>query len=332
MAGSLIDTVFERSGVGQGGVQGPFGGFVYLGQDAGVESLEVDLGGPVALDHVLLEHQDGVALGPLLEQRAGDVFGGVVSGVAGHAEGLALDQVRTASGATLGDGVAGGVVDGDDVIAVDDLGGNAVGGGAIGDVRDRHLLGEGGGVGVLVVVAEIDDGQLLDGGEVDPFVPVAAAGGAVAEVGEDDVGQAAVPESEGDAAGHGDARANGGDDGHQVEAEIAHVHVAIAAAGGPGGAAQILGEDATGLHAAHQERSHVAMGGTEPVLLFGEDGAADGDGLLAPSGIASAEDLPLAVELQLDPVLNLAHELQVVEQALAEVLANFGYHLSGSHG
>ena len=76
------------------------------------------------------------------------------------------------------------MIDREHVVAVHDLRGNAIAGAAIGDVRARHLHLERRRVGVLVVVADVARAELLHGGEIDALVPVAAAGGAVAEIAE----------------------------------------------------------------------------------------------------------------------------------------------------
>src|SRR5262249_14741326 len=152
-------------------------------------------------------------------------------------------------------------INGKHVVAIHDLGGDAVGRGPVGDISDGHLLVERGRVRVLIVFAEVHHPQLLHGGENYALVPNAPAGGAVAAVGKHDVGLAAVFHRQRDAAGHGHAGSDAADDGNQVQSEIAHVHVAVAAAGGPGGPAEVLGENAPWLHAAHQEGAHIAVRG-----------------------------------------------------------------------
>ena len=70
----------------------------------GVQLVELGLAGPAFVEHLLFEAGDGVELAPLFEQVLGDVVGGVVRGVAGHAEGLALQQVGAVAGAGVGHG------------------------------------------------------------------------------------------------------------------------------------------------------------------------------------------------------------------------------------
>jgi hypothetical protein len=133
-----------------------------------------------------LEARDGIER-PLRPTGASERNRRVVGGVAGHAEGLALQEVRPEARLAVGEGALGGFVHGEHVIAVDDFGGHSIPGCPVGNVGDRHLEVQRGGVCVLIVVADVDHRQLLDAGEVDPFVPVAAAGGAVAEVAEGDM-------------------------------------------------------------------------------------------------------------------------------------------------
>ena len=103
-----------------------------------------------------------------------------------HAEALGLDEERPRASAGLIDGWPHGLVDGDGVKPIDDSALDAVGRGAVGDVGDGHLLLGALGDGVAVVLDEEDDGQLVDGGEVERLVEVATAGAALATAGEGD--------------------------------------------------------------------------------------------------------------------------------------------------
>ncbi len=73
------------------------------------------------------------------------------------------------------------VLDGDQVVPVDDLAGHPVAGGALGEVLDGPLRPPVGGERELVVLADEDDRQRPRGREVHRLVRRALAGGAVAE-------------------------------------------------------------------------------------------------------------------------------------------------------
>ena len=62
---------------------------------------------------------------------------------------------------------AGGFVNRLHVVAVDDLRRHTVGGGAHGDVGDRHLLADRGRVGVLIVLDHHDERCSLDRRQVE---------------------------------------------------------------------------------------------------------------------------------------------------------------------
>ena len=127
------------------------------------------------------EALDRVVLRPLLEHLLRDVERVVVDGVALHPQRQALDQRRPAAGARLLDRALRLAVDGEHVGAVDDDAVEAVRLRAVGDVLGRVLEVRRRRVGPLVVVADEDDRQLADAGEVHPLVRVAARGGALAE-------------------------------------------------------------------------------------------------------------------------------------------------------
>lgn len=79
-------------------------------------------------------------------------------------------------------------VDGEDVVAVDADGVDAVAYAAAGDAVAAILFQGRGGDGVAVVAADEDDGAGAGGGEVEAGVEVAFAGGAFTEVAGDDTG------------------------------------------------------------------------------------------------------------------------------------------------
>ena len=123
---------------------------------------------------------------PLVQQRLRHVARVVVLGVPLHAHRVDADQRRALAGAGAVDHALGDVVDRQHVVAVHHLVRDAVGRGALVDARDRHLLGDRRRVRELVVLGDDDERDLLDGGEVQPFVERAGAGRAVADPGHGD--------------------------------------------------------------------------------------------------------------------------------------------------
>lgn len=79
-------------------------------------------------------------------------------------------------------GLLGGFAHGEDVVAVDADGVDAVADASAGDAVASVLLEGWGGDGVAVVAAQEDDGAGAGGGDVEGGVEIAFAGGAFAEV------------------------------------------------------------------------------------------------------------------------------------------------------
>jgi hypothetical protein len=222
-----------------------------------------------------------------------------------QAGGLGLDQggaiARTGA---LGSG-AGGLVDRDDIIAVDDAAGEAIAGGAVGHVRDPHLEAHRHRDRVLVVLAEEDARQLVDAGPVAALVEVALAGRAVAEVDDRD---GILPENPGGQRRADSVRDLGGDRVGRGE----HVELARAVVAGDlaparvrvGGAAKREGHDVAGRHAASDGHAQLAVGDSDVVVRAQRVGAAGLCGLLA-----------LARGHRRDPALALERPHALVEPA-----------------
>ena len=103
-----------------------------------------------------------------------------------HPVGPGLDQRRPVARPRPCDGARAGVVDGEEVVAVDELAGDPVAGGAVGEARGRRLLAHGRRDGPAVVLEQEDDRRAPHAGEVQRLVRVALGGRAVAEVDADD--------------------------------------------------------------------------------------------------------------------------------------------------
>jgi hypothetical protein len=167
---------------------GPQGGILDLGLDVRLELLLPALGQEALLDQVLAHAHERVLLAPQLDLGRRSVAAVVVvGGVPEVAIGLALDQGGALALPGMADGRMRRRVDVDGVVAVHDHSGQPVGMSVLGDVLDRRLFGERDRDGVAVVLADEHDRQPVDAGEVEGLVKVALRGGAVAEVGHDDV-------------------------------------------------------------------------------------------------------------------------------------------------
>src|SRR5690606_23805599 len=94
--------------------------------------------------------------------------------------GLGLDQRGSLAASGAGNRFSGGFVDREEIETVDDHTGHLVRGGAGGDITDGAVVADRGRLGVAVVLADEDDWQLPDRGEVERLVEGALVGSAVA--------------------------------------------------------------------------------------------------------------------------------------------------------
>ena len=239
---------------------------------------------------------DRVVLRPLLEQLLGDVERVVVDGVALHPQRLQLEQRRAAAVARLLDRGLRLAVDGEHVGAVDDDAFEAVRGGAVGEMLDRVAEVRRRRVRPLVVVADEDDRELADAGEVHRLVSVAAGHRALTGPADRDPLLVADPERQGAADRHRHHRRQVADHRDHPEAGIRHVDVAVAAAGRAALAAHVLREDPPGLDAAGDVDAHVAVERRADVVRAHRGRDADGGSLVAAAGVERPRDLPLLVE------------------------------------
>src|SRR5882757_2359380 len=186
--------VSELQAVGQAGARG-LGEFA-SGLLAGRRRLGLDRGqkllvGLAALAQELTSADDRVPLAPaflLLDVAIARrvVRGGMGTGPVGHR----LDHGGAAAVAGTFERGRGRLADGDDIVAVDPVGGEAVAGRtgrdrAAGDLADRGERDR-----PTVVLTEEDNRQLEDAGEVHRLVDLTLGAGAVAEVGDGDAADA----------------------------------------------------------------------------------------------------------------------------------------------
>ena len=151
-----------------------FGGLVNLVPDA-----SADLGGLLVvegadLSKAALEQHERIAFlpGPDFFRRAiGAVV--VIRGVRLETIDLGLDQGRAVPAPGAIGGFPDHIVDGEKIGAIDDDPGKSITGGAIGDVVDRHLALNRDRDRIAVVLAEEDDREFVDTGEIAGLVEIA---------------------------------------------------------------------------------------------------------------------------------------------------------------
>src|SRR4051794_22101390 len=281
--------------------------------DLGADRVDVDA--EVAQARLLA--LDGVLLAPLLDLLLGHVLHIVVRGMAVHAHRHGLEQGRAAAVERAVARLTRGLEHRLGVVAVDADAGEAVGRGAL-DRVDRELRAGRRRVGVLVVLEDEDDRQLLHAGPVHGLVEVAAGGRAVAEPGDRAAALVAQLERHGHAGRHEHHVRQHRDHPDAAEAEVAEVDVAVAPAGDAALAAHVLAEDAGGRDAADEVRAEVAVEDAQAVLRRHRERRADRDGLLAVAVVEGARDLALAGQVH-RALLDAAHEQHVAQEGDAVV-------------
>ena len=226
-----------------------------------------------------------------------------------HAHRLALDQRGAATGARSLAGAGGGGEDRLHVVAVDLDPREPVAGRALHRV-DGELVVVGGGVGELVVLEDEHDRQPANAGHIHGLVPDAVRGGALPEPGHRDARLVPDLEREPQPARHERHVGQHRDHPDAAEVAVAEVHVAVAAAGDPGGPAHHLCKDPARPDAPDQVRAEVAVEHACPVARAKRVGAADRHRLLAVSVVVRTGHLALPVEGE-RAFLGRAHEQHV---------------------
>ncbi len=270
-----------------------------------------------------------VALPPGGDLVLGLVGLGVALVVSVPAVGLGLEQDGSAAVAARGGGLLGGRVDRVGVVAVDGVGLDPVRGGAVGDAGHTRHPAAVAELGVDVVLADEDDGQVPDRGEVHGLVEGALVDRAFAEEGDGDafLAQQLAREARADR-----EREAGADD--RVRADdpvggVRHVHRAALAAAEAIGAGEELGHHPVDVDALRQAVAVATVGGRQVVAVAQCDTDACGDPLLAQGGVDEAGDVTVPIELG-DPGLEGADQGHDREQLAAQLGTGWGFR-RGTH-
>lgn len=194
----------------------------------------------------------------------------------------AADEDRgSPAGARPLDGRAGGLVDRQEVGAVDGRGDGTEAGGAGLEVLAREVEGGTGGLGVAVVLDDEDAGQLPDAGELDALVEDALVGAAVADEGDRDLSGAAVLGRQRRADGEGHAARGDAVGAEQAGPDVGDVHRAALAAAQAVAAAEDLQHHAGEVAALGDRVAVAAVRAGDEVVGAQVRADADGDRLLA---------------------------------------------------
>ena len=144
-------------------------------------------------------------------------------------------------------------------------------------------------------------------------MPIAAAGGSIAEETKDNAILATHLHRQANSCGDRNVVAKHADEGDQVFRQIAHVHVSFFAARGTGLARHILGKDGAQRHSPNEESSHIAVRWANDVVRPQVNTATHCDCFLAATHVYPADDFPLPIEFPLDAELEFARQLHVIQ-------------------
>src|SRR5438876_64571 len=243
----------------------------------------------------LAEDVDRVPLHPLLHLLLGAVLAGIGHRVAAEAIRLGLEEEWLARLARPLHGAARGVAHLEHVVAVDDLELHRVAARPDRDVGDGHGAVERRAHGVLVVLADEDDGQLPEPREREPLVERPHVRGTVAEEAERDVALLTVLARESHPGGDRHVAADDGPPAEEPLRRVEEVHRPAPSPARSGRTAVELGHGRPGVARASQVVGMLPVRRDDVVgRLRGRDGP-DADRLLADVEVEKAADLPLRV-------------------------------------
>jgi CBS domain-containing protein len=206
---------------------------------------------------------------------------------------LGLDQRRPVAGASARERLGRHGAHRLDVVAVDDVTGNAVGGRTVGEILDQARVARWSELAVEVILADEDDRQPPDRGEVDALVERADVRRAVAEGRNRD---RARPEHLRPVSAPDRGRQASADDprrADQADAHVAEVHRAAAALAHPGLAPEQLREEVDERHTLGERPAVAAVGGRQVVGVLELGAHARRRRLLTDAQVRRAVDEPV---------------------------------------
>jgi hypothetical protein len=213
-------------------------------------------------------------------------------------EGLHLEERGAATVAGARERAGDGVLDGDQVVPVDDLPAHPVARGARGEILDRALRPPVRGEGELVVLADEDDRQRPGRREVHRLVGRALPGGAVAEEGEHGLAGVAELRGEGGAGRVWQACADDPVAAENLQLEVGDVHRAAEALAVARPLAEHLGHHPAEIGAGRDQVAVRPVVAHDVVGLAHHPAGPDGDRLLSDAAVRGADDGALAEELR----------------------------------
>src|SRR6058998_2004415 len=250
-----------------------------------------------ALGQEPLEPRDGIAPAALGHLLLAAVRLGVALEVADPPDRVRLDQRGPVAAPRTLHRAGDRVPDGEDVVAVDALTRDAVAGAARRDGTARRRARVRGGRRPAIVLADEDDGQRPERGEVDALVKRTAVGGAVAEERDDDLPRPALLDRQPDARRDHAARRQHAVGAEVADGDVGDVHRAALAVTDAVGLAVQLGHEAAQRAALGDEVAVTAVRRQHVIVRAQRGRDADGHGLLPHRRVQEARDAAVLEQL-----------------------------------
>ena len=310
----------EFLGGGLRGFSGKGGGGGDLLLELSIDGLKLLLSGELVLEETSADESDGIAgIANLLNLSALTVRGSRIGhGVTDITVGLGLEQDGTVSLGVL-DGEATSVTGSDNVHTVElesrDVVTTSV------ELRGGRSTVNGGSHGVLVVLDDVDDGQVPDLGHVVSLVDLTLVGSSISHVGHGDGSSLGVLGGKGETSSDGDLGSDDTVSSVEVLGDVVHVHRTSLTLGGTGLTTSKLSKDFLGSSssAARNQEGVLTVGG-DHVILGGQSGfKSSRDGLLSVVQVQESTDLLLLVHTIRSDLhtANQGHLAVVAEQLIA---------------
>ena len=272
------------------------------------------------LAQVSLKAEDGIPGHPFGDLLLSAVGVSVKGRVSAMSVGLALDEGGTITRQRALAGLAHDLVNGDNIVAVNDHAGHIIGTGLIRDILHRRGTGKAGAHGILVVDADPHHGELPDRGKIQGLVERALVGSAVAEPGQHNAPRVEAFLRERCPRGDGECCTNDPLHAEVIGRRVRKMTRSATPSTAPGCPAKDLGHQLSGLGSLGNVCHVSAVAGQD--IIFGGKGHAGADvaGFFANTQVSRTRDEPLVGHL-LDTLLEQTAQYHVAVHLHQKFLA-----------
>jgi hypothetical protein len=173
------------------------------------------------------------------------------------------------------------------------------------------LSGKRDGVRVLIIIADKDDREFENRGEVESFMKVSAARGSIPKIGHGDSRLPSDLKGQRHTRGDRDPVGHRANESDNVATDVTEVNIAILAPRGPRSPSQILGHIFLRLDPLHEMHTEASVGWSNDIIRRQGTRAPHGDRFFAGTDIAPTHDPSLAIHFD-DPVLQAPGQAKII--------------------